>query len=67
MLTVKVMLDKERTICLIISKGRKSETTMAHKNKIQKYPVNTTSQNESCLLYWLKSLLEKEAISAGPK
>ena len=30
---------------------------MAHKNKTQKCPVDTTCQNESCLLRWLKSRL----------
>ena len=34
---------------------------------MQKYPVDTTSQNESCLLRQLKSRLEKDAISARPK
>ena len=47
--------------------GGKSETTMAHKNKIKKYPVDTTSQNKSCLLRRLKSRLEKDEISAGPQ
>ena len=32
-----------------------------------KYPVVTTSQNESCLLRWLKPRLGKDVISAGPK
>ena len=40
---------------------------MAHKNKMQKYPVDTTSQNESCLLRGLKSRLKKDAILADPK
>ena len=40
---------------------------MAHKNKMQKYPVDTTSQAESCLLRRHKSWLEKDEISAGPK
>ena len=40
---------------------------MAHKNKMKKYPVDTTSQNESGLLRRLKSRLEKYEISAGPK
>ena len=40
---------------------------MAHENKMLKYPVDTTSQNESCLLPRLKSRLEKDEISAGPK
>ena len=48
-------------------KGRKSETTMAHKNKMQKYSVDTTSQNKSCLLRRLKSRLVKDEISVGPK
>ena len=39
---------------------------MAHKNKMQKYPVDATSQNKSCLLRRFKSRLEKD-ISAGPK
>ena len=33
----------------------------------QKYPVDTTHRNMSCLLLRLKSRLEKDAISAGPK
>ena len=40
---------------------------MTHKNKTQKYPVDTTSQNESCLLRQLKFRLEKDTISGGPK
>ena len=40
---------------------------MAHKIKTWKYPVNTTSQNESCLLRRFKSRLEKDTISAGHK
>ena len=33
----------------------------------QKYPVDTTRQNVSYLLLRLKSLLENDATSAGPK
>ena len=40
---------------------------MAYKNKIYKYPVDATGQNESCLMRRLKSQLEKDAILAGPK
>ena len=40
---------------------------MIHKNKMQKYQVNATSQNESCLLHRLKFQLEEDAISAGPE
>ena len=40
---------------------------MALKNKMQKYSVDTTSQNESYLMCQLKSHLEKDEISAGPK
>ena len=40
---------------------------MTHENKIQKYPVNTTCQNLTSLLLRLKSLPEKDAISAGPE
>ena len=40
---------------------------MTHKNKIQKYPVDTTCQNLSCLWLRLKSDPEKDAISAGPE
>ena len=61
-----MILDQGRAKSLRISKGRKSETTMAHKNKMQKYPVDATSQNKSCLLRRFKSRLEKD-ISAGPK
>ena len=61
-----MILDQGRAKSLRIFKGRKSETTMAHKNKMQKYPVDPTSQNKSCLLRRFKSRLEKD-ISAGPK
>ena len=40
---------------------------ISHKNKTQKYPVDTTCQNVSCLLLRLKSHLEKDTISAGPE
>ena len=40
---------------------------MAHKNKIEKYLVDKTCQNLPCLLVWLKSYLERDAISAGPE
>ena len=40
---------------------------MTHKNKMWKYPVDTTSQNEPGLLHRLKPWLEKDANSAGPK
>ena len=53
--------------CLWISKGRKSETAMAHKNRMDKYLANTTSQNKSCLMRQLKSRQEKDAISVSPK
>ena len=53
--------------CLSISHGRKSETIMAHKNRIDKYLADTTGQNKSYLLLRLKSWQEKDAISAGPK
>ena len=43
----------------VISEGRKSEIAMAYKNKTKKYPVDTTCQNVSCLLLWLKSWLKK--------
>ena len=52
---------------LQISKGQKAKTAMAHKNKTQKYPVDTTYNNVTCLLLWLKPRLEKDVISAGPK
>ena len=64
-MAVKVILGKERTKCLSIFEGRKSETTMAHKSEMYKYPVGITSQNEVCLLRRLKSRLEKDEISAG--
>ena len=32
---------------------------MAHKTKTQKYPVDTTCQDVSCLLLWFKSLWKK--------
>ena len=38
---------------------------MAHKNKTEKYPVDATCQNASCLLLRPKSRLEKHAISAA--
>ena len=40
--TVKVIVDKGRPKFLYISKGRKSEAAMANKNKMQKYPSDTT-------------------------
>ena len=40
---------------------------MAHKNKMSKYLVDTTSQNESCSLRRFISRLEKDEISADPK
>ena len=40
---------------------------MDHKNKMQKYPVDAASQNESFLLRQHKSRLEKDAVSTGPK
>ena len=46
----------------VISEGRKSEIAMAYKNKTKKYPVDTTCQNVSCLLLWLKSWLKKDEI-----
>ena len=50
------------------SRDKKSKkNAMAHKNKTQKYPVNTTCQNVLCLLRPLKPRLEKDAISAGRK
>ena len=56
-----------RACILQISKGRKSETAMSHNNKTKKYPVDATCQNVSCLLFWLKSNLEKDTVSAGLK
>ena len=64
---VAVDLNKEGPIFLLINKGQKSETAMTHKNKKQKYPVDKTCQNASCLLLRLKSRLEKHAILAGPR
>ena len=52
---------------MLINFQGKSNTTMAHENKMSKYPVDTTSQNEWCLLCLLKFRLETDAISAGPK
>ena len=40
---------------------------MPHKNKMQKYPVDTINQNESGLLHRLKSWVEKDAFAADPK
>ena len=37
---------------------------MTHKNKTLKYSIDTSYQNISYL--WIKSQLEKDAISAGP-
>ena len=66
-MTIKMLVDKGRSKFLQMPKGQKSEIAMVHKNKTQKYPVDTTGQNSSCLLLWLKSRLEKDAISADPK
>ena len=62
-----LLLDKGRPKFLQISKGQKSATVMAHKNKTYKYLVDTTRQNVSCLLLRLNSWLEKDAILASPK
>ena len=62
-----MLVDKGRSKFLQMPKGQKSEIAMVHKNKTQKYPVDTTGQNASCLLLWLKFRLEKDAISADPK
>ena len=65
--TVKVIVDKGRATFLKISKGRKSETAMTHKDETQKYLVDTTCQNVSCLLFCLKSRRKRDAISANSK
>ena len=52
---------------LYIFNGQKSETTVAHKNKMQKYPVDKTCQNVSGLLLLLKIWMETDTISGGPK
>ena len=62
-----MILDKGRPKFLQISKGQKAARAMAHKSKLQKYPVDTTCQNVSCLLLWLKPRLEKGAVPGGPK
>ena len=67
MLAVKAILDKGRTKCLRIPKGTKSETKRAHKNKMQKYPVNTTSQNKINHAYVGLNPSWKKMLSAGPK
>ena len=59
LLAVKVVRDKGGPNFLYISKGRKSETAMADKNKTYKYPVDMKCQNMSCLLLRLKSRLGK--------
>ena len=41
---------QRKTLDFLISKGRKSATAMACKNKMYNYPVDTTYQNVSCLL-----------------
>ena len=56
---LKLTKDKGQPRFLYISKGRKSEIAMAHKNKTQKYPVDIMWQNVSYLLLRLKSRLEK--------
>ena len=40
---------------------------MAYKNRTKKYQVDTTCHNLSCLLLWLKSWQEEDAILASPK
>ena len=57
---------KERPEFLKISKEWKSETEMTRENKMKK-SIDNICQNVSCLLLQLKSWLEKDAISAGPK
>ena len=61
-----MIVDKERPKFLSILKGRKSEKAMVYKTK-RRNTVDTTFQNLSCLLLRLKSRLEKDAISSGPK
>ena len=63
LLAVKVIIDKGRTKCLWISKGRKSET-MAHKNKVEIFSRHNKPE-WIILLRRLKSSLEKDALSAG--
>ena len=45
----KIGTRQRRAKFFIISKGRKSETVMAHKNKKLKYLIDTTCQNVPCL------------------
>ena len=47
--------------------GMEIRNNSGSKNKMQKYPVDTTSQNKSCLLRRLKLRLEKDEILLGPK
>ena len=61
-----MIVDKERPKFLSILKGRKSEKAMVHETK-RRNTVDTTCQNLSCLSLRLKSRLEKDAISSGPK
>ena len=58
-MTAKVILDKGHPKVLEISKGRKPETVITHKNKMQKYPVDTTCQDVSCLLLRLSPSQKK--------
>ena len=66
LLTVKVIIEQGKAKVLINFQRRKCETAMAHKYKTQKCLVHTC-QNVSYLLLRLKSQLEKDAISVGPK
>ena len=47
--------------------GKKMWNNNGSLKKMQKYPVDKTSQNKSCLLRLLKSRLVKDEISAGPE
>ena len=62
-----MIVDKGRPKFHKFPKGQKTETAMAHKNKTWKYPVDKTCHNVSYLLLRLKSRLEEDLISAGPK
>ena len=66
LLTVKVIIEQGKAKVLINFQRRKCETVMTHKYKTQKCLVHTC-QNVSYLLLRLKSQLEKDAISVGPK
>ena len=51
---------------LLIFKGQKAETAMAHKNKTQKYPVDTACKNVSWKKMRFQLALNKTSLHTPP-